>query len=221
MFPYFEGMGRVYTDEELEELKVEINLEIPSVINKAANLNDIVLSKKAYDFIDKSIKEEDVLEEKLSKAPFVYNQNKDKIIVDTSHPDFKYYNFEESIIHEIAHLKDIRNNITNQNLNELVTEMNKAKMYLKNNYTFFRNFLKENESNMTICDIMSVLSDGNLLGDYGHSPEYWKNDVIRINELSANLISAKIIDDVAVRKLLKEIPPLNRLMERCVILWQV
>lgn len=74
---------------------------------------------------------------------------------------------------------------------------------------------------MALCDIMSALSNGKLTGDFGHLSEYWNNDMIVLNELSANLISSEIVNNNVVKNLLEEIPPLKELKEECIKLWQV
>ena len=141
-------------------------------------------------------------------------------MIDPTHKDIKYYNIDESIIHEIVHMKDIRNKITENNYEALNTMVEKSKLYIENNYKYFYNYLQKNSNNMAICDIMSALSNGEMSGDFGHSKEYWNNITI-LNELAANLISSDIVHNNVVENLLNEIPPLKELKKECKKLWQV
>lgn len=210
---------------EIENDRIESNednneLSIPELIRKTAEKNGQTISVEARKFIEENIKEEDIVKQKLTKAPFSYKKSLDKIIVDPTHKDIKYYNIGESIIHEIIHMKDIRNKITENNFESLNNIIKKSKLYIKNNYSYFYNYLKKNGNNMAVCDIISALSNGKMVGDFGHSPEYWK-DVIIINELSANILSASIVGNKAVDKLLEEIPPLKNFKKECENLWKV
>ena len=211
--------------EQIESGKIEGNednneLSTSELIRKTAEKNGQTISVEARKFIEENIKEEDITKQRLKKAPFAYKKDLDKIIVDPTHKDIKHYNVEESIIHEIIHMKDIRNKITENNFDLLNNIIKKSKLYVKNNYSYFYNYLQKNGNNMAVCDIISALSNGKLSGEFGHSPEYWE-DIIIINELSANILSADIVGNKTVDELLEEIPPLKNFKKESKKLWKV
>ncbi len=204
-----------------KDIQSSNDLSIPDLLERTIKEQNQVLNEKAKEFIDKNIKSNDIKEDKALKVPFAYNKLIDKIVINSNHEDIGYYNIDESIIHEVVHMKDIRNKITENNFEKLDTMMLKAKLYIDNNYNYFYKYLQKNSNNMSLCDIMSALSGGKMYGDFGHFPKYWKNDNIVLNELSANLISSSIVGNEAVENLLDEIPPLKNLKEECLKLWQV
>ena len=206
---------------KFSDIEKEDSLSIPNLVDKTLKQQKQTLNKNAEDFINKNLTENDVIQDKLKNAPFAYSKTLDKIVIDLNHEDIDYYNVDESIVHEIIHMKDYRENITNNNFEKLNKLVKSSKLYIDNNYSYFYNYLQRDRNNMALCDIMSALSNGKLSGDFGHFPEYWTSETIVLNELSANLISSKIVGNNNVEKLLDEIPPLKELMEECVKLWRV
>lgn len=211
-----------YKRELKENDKMFLNeLNIPSILEKTIRQQNQILNKNAEIYINNNLTDKDIKQEKLDKVPFTYRKEDDKIIIDPEHKDIVYYNIDESIVHEIIHMKDIREGITDNNLIKLCNIKNKAKMYIDNNYNYFYNYVQKYPDNMAFGDIMSALSKGTLPVGIGHEAKYWKNENIIINELAANLLSSKIIGNNAVDELLEEIPPLKDLREEFVKLWHI
>lgn len=216
---------RDFSRENIEKVtkdnKSDIILQIPNTIEKIAKEQNQVIDEKARNFIDINMNEKDLIVDEMADKPYCYNPSIDKIVINPKHEDISFYDVNESIIHEITHMKDIRNKIIESNYSKLEQLMLKSKMYINNNYNYFYEYLYKNKENMSLCDILSSLSDGRMYGDFGHFPEYWKNNTIILNELSANLISADLMNNKVVEKLLEEIPPLKEIKEECIKLWQV
>ncbi len=218
------NLRRDFSRENVEKVtnsKKDDTLLIPEVLEKTAKKQNQVIPEKAKNFIEQNMKDEDLIIDKSANAPFSYKSSLNKIVVNPDHEDIVYYDVAESSIHEIIHMKDIRNKITESNYARLDDLMLKSRMYVNNNYSYFYDYLNKNKTDMALCDILSGLSGGTLFGDFGHFPEYWKNDTVVLNELSANLISSEIVDNVIVKELLEEIPPLKELKKECMRLWQV
>ena len=195
-------------------------MSIPNILTETAQKHNQSISKQAEEFIDKNIRDNDIIEDLSSRLPFAYDKKRDKIIINKNHNDLAFYQIDEAISHEIVHMKDIRNNITKDNFDLLYDKMNKARLYIQNNYSYFYNYIDKNKMDMSTCDILSALSRGKLLGDFGHTKDYWKNDTIVINELVADLISSRLTDNKVVEDLLKEIPPLKEFRKECMKLWE-
>lgn len=204
-----------------KDINNNTELDIPKIIDKAIKDNNQTINKKAEEFINNNLTENDVIQEKLDRGPFTYRKNDDKIVIDPNHEDIQYYDIDESIVHEIIHMKDIREKITDNNFMTLDEIVERAKVYIHNNYNYFYNYVQRYPENMAFGDIMSALSNGSLPVGIGHPQSYWKNDTIVINELAANLLSSEIVGNQAVDELLEEIPPLKKLREECMKLWHI
>ncbi len=209
---------------KVNELQNQIDgsrMEIPDIINEVSESNNQSINENARKFIEDTITANDIIMDIKNKWPLYLDSKLRKIIINPKHPDLKYYRIDESIVHEIIHLKDISNNIVKDNYNTLQPILKKARMYIDNNKSFFYDFLEKNKGDMAIGDIFSALTDGKLKGDFGHKSEYWKNDTIVLQELSANILSSYIIGNKSVDKLLEDIPPLKKLQKEFLKLWQI
>lgn len=196
-------------------------LAVPDVINKIVKEQKQTLNVKAKDFINKYLKNGDTMIDIKAKHALSYSKTMDKIVINNLHDDFKYYQIDESIVHEIVHMRDIREKIVVNNMELLEPILKKAEIYINNNNSFFNNFMNENKENMAFCDILSALSNGKLEGNFGHKSEYWLKNETKLNELAANIVSANLTDNKAVSKLLKEIPPLKDIEKEFIRLWGI
>ena len=202
------------------DIKQNNELDIPQIIDKTIKANNQTINKRAEEFINKNLTDDDIIQDKLERGPFTYRRNDDKIVIDPNHKDISYYNIDESIVHEIIHMKDIREKITDSNFITLDDITERAKLYINNNYSYFYNYARKYED-MAFGDILSALSNGRLPVKVGHKPKYWVNDTTVINELAANLLSSEIVGNSAVEELLNEIPPLRELRKECMKLWHI
>lgn len=210
-----------YKVNELQNQIESSKMEIPNVLNEVSQKYNQTINENAKKFIDKTISDSDIIIDIRNEKALYTDTKLKKIVINPKHDDMKYYKIDESIIHEIIHLKDLKNNIVVENYSKMESILKKAKMYTDNNKTFFYNFLKENETDMATCDILSALTKGELKGDFGHTLEYWKNDTIILQEIAANMLSSYIIGNKKIDKLLKEIPPLKELRKECLKLWGI
>ena len=206
---------------ELQNQIESSKMEIPNVLNEISQKYNQTINENAKEYIDKTISDNDIIIDIQNEKALYTDTKLKKIVINPKHSDIKYYKIDESIIHEIIHLKDLKNNIVVENYSKMESILKKAKMYTDNNKTFFYNFLKENETDMATCDILSALTKGELKGDFGHTLEYWKNDTIILQEIAANMLSSYIIGNKKIDKLLKEIPPLKELRKECLKLWGI
>lgn len=217
-------LRRDFTRENVEKIKYKsrTELDIPNIFKDIANKNNQEFNEEIIHFIDNNIVENDIkIDYNKKGVPFAYDISLDKIVINPNHEDIEYYPIPETLAHEVVHLKDIRNNIIDSNYELLDNILNKAKLYIDNNTSYYYNFIDKYGDDMSICDVLSALSKGKITGDFGHSKEYWKDDYIILRELSSNLISSKLSKNGTIEKLLEEIPPLKILREECLKLWEV
>ena len=146
-----------------------------------------------------------------------YSIDDDKIYINPNHPDFKYYDLSESLTHEIIHMIDIRNNISNK-LN-IDNELRRARLQIDIDEDKYINMLSSSkyEDNMTLSDIFSAITNGKISGNYMHPSKYWIEDSARIEkELSANIMSAYLNKN---QDTLNIIDSINGLKEKVVKLY--
>lgn len=205
-----------YQVENVE--KTRYNLDIPKInkevkqILKGAKLNSKV--KKLFNkyLIDTNVE----LDSKLN-APMRYSIDKDKIFINPEHQDFKYYDLSESLTHEIIHMIDTRNNISDK-LN-IDNELRRARQNIDINKKKYINILSssEYEDNMTLSDIFSAITDGDVTGNFGHRKEYWLQDITRAKkEISANIMSAYLTNNKQTLNVLDSIEDMKKIKSKVV-----
>lgn len=143
--------------------------------------------------------------------------NDDKIYINPTHPDFKYYDLSESLSHEIIHMIDIRNKVSDK-LN-IYNELRRARLQIDIDKDKYINMLSNSkyEDNMTLSDIFSAVTNGKIAGNYMHSSEYWLKDITRVEkELSANIMSAYLNNNKDTLDILDSIKGLKEIKEKVV-----
>ena len=146
-----------------------------------------------------------------------YNTGKDKILVNPEHPDFKYYDLQESFTHEIIHMIDYRNNISKSlNINN---ELRRAKFVIDTDEDKYIEMFKSSkyEDNMTLGDIFSAITNGKITGNVAHDTDYWNKDERLVNmELSANIMSAYLTNNKDTLEIINSINVLKEIKEKVV-----
>lgn len=220
-------LRRDYTRERVVSSKIDKTkankndiIEIPEALNKVIREQNI--NEKTETLFNKYLIEENVIIDSSNSKPMYYSQDKDKIIINLEHNDLKYYKLDQALSHEIIHMLDKRNNIVNNSRDFIIEKLNKAKLYIKNNYSYYYGIMNNEEysSNMALSDIFSYLTDGKLKGDFGHSLEYWANDDIIANETLANILSSYITDDNKLFEIIDDIKPLKDLKEEMINIYE-
>lgn len=203
----------IYLPLEKEE-KTEYNLDIPK-INKEVKqiLGDTKLNKNVKRLFNKYLTNNNVIIDEDNKKIMYYDINQDKIVINPNHKDFNKYDLSEALSHEIIHLIEKRNKLTESV--DIDSYINKAQTEINLNAQKYIDMFKDNRyaDNMTLSDIFSSLTFDNIAGKIGHDYDYWYDiDNIK-SELSANIMSAyinnnadtlNIIDSISVLKDIKK-----------------
>lgn len=149
-----------------------------------------------------------------------YSANRDKIIINPKHSDFRYYDLSESLSHEIIHMIDIRNNISNKL--SINNELRRARLQIDIDENKYVNMLSSSkyEDNMTLSDIFSAITNGKISGNYMHTSRYWLEDTTRVEkELSANIMSAYLTNNKDTLEIINSISGLKEIKEKVVKLY--
>ena len=201
--------------------RTEYNLDIPKISKDIKQvLSNTKLNSNVRRLFNRYLTSNNAEIDNNLNVPMRYSIDDDKIYINTSHPDFKYYDLSESLSHEIIHMIDIRNNISNK-LN-IGNELRRTRLQINIEEDKYINMLSSNKykNNMTLSDIFSAVTNGKITGNYGHDSNYWSKDVMRTEkELSANIMSAYLNKNKDTLDVIDSIGSLKEIKEKVVKLF--
>lgn len=198
--------------------KTEYNLDIPKISKEIKQvLNNVKLNSNIKKLFNKYLTPENAEIDNTLDVPMRYNIDKDKILINPNHSEFKYYDLQESLSHEIIHMIDTRNNISDS-LN-IENELRRTRLSIDIDSDKYINMLNSNryEDNMTLGDIFSAVTNGKITGNFGHNKDYWLEDITRIEkEIYANIMAAYLNNNKDTLDILDSIPGLKEIKEKVV-----
>lgn len=201
--------------------KTEYNLDIPKISKDVKQvLSNTKLNSNVKKLFNRYLTSNNAKIDNNLNVPMRYSIDDDKIYINPNHPDFKYYDLSESLSHEIIHMIDIRNNISDK-LN-IDNELRRARLQIDIDEDKYIKMLSSSkyEDNMTLSDIFSAITNGKISGNYMHSSKYWINDSTRIEkELSANIMSAYLNKNQDTLNIINSINGLKQIKEKVVKLY--
>ncbi len=201
--------------------KTEYNLDIPKISKDVKQvLNNTKLNSNVKRLFNRYLTSDNAKINNSLNVPMRYSIDDNKIYINPSHPDFKYYDLSESLSHEIIHMIDIRNNISDK-LN-IDNELRRARLQIDIDEDKYIKMLSSSkyEDNMTLSDIFSAITNGKISGNYMHSNKYWIEDSTRIEkELSANIMSAYLNKNQDTLNVINSINGLKQIKEKVVKLY--
>ncbi len=198
--------------------KTEYNLDIPKISKDIKQvLNNTKLNSNVKRLFNRYLTSDNAKIDNNLNVPMRYSVSDDKIYINPNHPDFKYYDLSESLSHEIIHMIDIRNNISDK-LN-IDNELRRTRLQIDIDEDKYINMLSSSkyEDNMSMGDIFSAITNGKITGNYGHDTNYWIKDNSRIEkELSANIMSAYLTNNKDTLDVIDNIQGLKEIKEKVV-----
>lgn len=201
--------------------KTEYNLDIPKISKDIKQvLSNTKLNLNVKRLFNKYLTSNNAKINNNLNVPMRYSIDDDKVYINPNHPDFKYYDLSESLIHEVIHMIDIRNNISDK-LN-IDNELRRTRLQIDIDEDKYINMLSSSkyEDNMTLSDIFSAITNGKISGNYMHSSKYWIKDSTRIEkELSANIMSAYLNKNQDTLNIINSINGLKQIKEKVVKLY--
>lgn len=201
--------------------KTEYNLDIPKISKDIKQvLSNTKLNSSVKRLFNKYLTGNNAKIDNNLNVPMRYSIDDDKIYINPNHSDFKYYDLSESLSHEIIHMIDIRNNISDK-LN-IDNELRRARLQIDIDKDKYIKMLSSSkyEDNMTLSDIFSAVTNSKISGSYNHSSKYWLEDVTRIEkELSANIMSAYLTNNKDTLDIINSISGVKEIKEKVVKLY--
>ena len=200
-----------------KEEKTEYNLDIPKISKEIKQiLGNTKLNSKVKRLFDKYLTKDNVLIDTSNKKPMYYSIDNDKIIINPNHKDFNKYDLSEALSHEIIHLIEKRNKLTDKiNIQDNIS---KAQTEIILNSQKYIDMFKDNKyaDNMTLSDMFSSLTFDNIAGNIGHDYDYWYDiDNIK-SELSANIMSAYLNNNTDTLNIINSISALKNIKKEVV-----
>lgn len=198
--------------------KTEYNLDIPKISKDIKQvLSNTKLNPNVKRLFNKYLTSNNAKIDNNLNVPMQYSVSDDKIYINPNHSDFRYYDLSESLSHEIIHMIDIRNNISDK-LN-IDNELRRTRLQIDIDEDKYIKMLSSSkyEDNMTLSDIFSAITNGKITGNYGHDTNYWLKDNTRIEkELSANIMSAYLTNNQDTLYVIDNIQGLKEIKEKVV-----
>lgn len=196
----------------------EYNVDIPKISKDVKQiLSSTKLNNKVKRLFNKYLTQDNIILDNSNKKPMYYDMNQDKMIINPKHIDFSKYNLSESLTHEIIHMIDTRNNISDK-LN-IDNELRRAELYININSNKYNKLFNDNKyaKNMTLSDIFSAITNNKVVEKIGHDTSYWMEDNSRVTkEISANIMSAYLNDNKDTLDVINEINSLKQIKEKVV-----
>ena len=129
---------------------------------------------RMVELVDKYASDEFVVIDETSEHAFAYDPDTDTIRINTTHPQYPYYDYKEVMLHELAHRIDQNEfgSPMNAGFSNSITE---AEKYLMENAEQYRKMFEpggELEYNSLISDIMGCITDNSIVGGASHDSQY-------------------------------------------------
>lgn len=211
----------MYLPSVEKQEKTEYNLDIPKISKDIKQvLSNTKLNPNVKRLFNKYLTSNNAKIDNNLNVPMRYSVSDDKIYINLNHSDFRYYDLSESLSHEIIHMIDIRNNISDK-LN-IDNELRRTRLQIDIDEDKYIKMLSSSkyEDNMTLSDIFSAITNSKISGNYNHSNRYWLEDTTRIEkELSANIMSAYLTNNKDTLDIINSISGLKEIKEKVVKLY--
>lgn len=206
----------VSTVEKQEKNKYN-DLEIPKINKEVSQLlKNTKLNNKVRKLFNKYLIDDNIIIDNTDTKFMYYDIDKDKIIINNKHIDSLNYDLAESLTHEIIHLIDIRNKISEKI--DITSELRRAEFNILNDDKYLEMFKQEKyANNMTLSDIFSAVTNNKVVGNIGHYSKYWNEDITRVKkEISANIMSAYLNNNKDTLKVINSIKSLKEIKNKVV-----
>ena len=185
-------------------------------MKKTKILKNTKLNNKVRKLFNKYLIDDNIIIDNTDTKFMYYDIDKDKIIINNKHIDSLNYDLAESLTHEIIHLIDIRNKISEKI--DITSELRRAEFNILNDDKYLKMFKQEKyANNMTLSDIFSAVTNNKVVGNIGHYSKYWNEDITRVKkEISANIMSAYLNNNKETLKVINSIKSLKEIKNKVV-----
>lgn len=137
------------------------------------------------------------VEDQELKVPFAYLPNEDIIKYNSKAPNIELYDMDYVFSHEITHRMDFLQ-YNSWKDERFLQEIEKCRQKVYDKRDEVQEWFQENgkyEYSFAISDIISALSEGEIIVPVGHKKSYWKsNPKVQAMEIFANLSSIDVLE---------------------------
>ncbi len=157
--------------------------------------------------------------DKNSVEPMYYDPNKYEIVMNPDHSSFSDIDFPAAIAHEAAHKMDYEYLHSHKD-KDFANAVSDASDKVTTDSERFSKLLKKEEyyDNMTIGDVISALSEGELNEGYYHEKDYWSQKGSKELEIFADMFSSLATEDeIALNFIKSEFPGIFEAFNKLVL----
>ena len=206
----------IYLPSVEKEDKREYNLDIPKINEEVRKiLENTKLNSRARKLFNRYLTRENTEINNNLDVAMRYSINKNKILINPMHRDFKYYDLQKSLTHEIAHMIDIRNNI---NIKNITGDIRRSRIDILANEEEYKNIfnIEKFANNMELSDVFSAITKNQIAGNYIHDNKYWADSLNVEREIKANIVTAYITKNKEFMNIIRNIKSLNNLKDEVI-----
>lgn len=201
----------MYLPVEKQDQAEYNDLEIPRISKEVKQiLGDTKLNKNVKRLFDKLLTKKNIKIDNDNKKVMYYDIDEDKIIINPQHEDFKQYNLQEALTHEIVHMIDTRNKLLASNKN-LYSNIRSVGIEVNANIEKYQELFKNDEYFYDLCsgDTIGLLTGNRVKTFYYHPIGYTniEEDIVTNIEtayLTNNKIALKLFEGDETLKKLKD-----------------
>lgn len=127
---------------------------------------------------------------------YAYSEKLDAFLYNTLHPNFKFYDFNESYSHELSHYLDYHffKSFENKNFIKCIEENTYSIEYVESSLKKYHIDLMDFKQNKEISDIISAITLNKINLKAGHATPYWQKKGNREKEVFVNLFNLEVQD---------------------------
>lgn len=158
------------------------------------------------DLVEKYSNDDFVVLDELCEHAFAYDLNTDTVVINPQHPLYEYYDYRETMIHELAHRID-RNEFgspMNTGFTDAIAKSEKKLMENADRYNKLFIPGGKMEYNNLISDIVGCLTDNAIVGNAYHESQYIGIPGYCELEVFADMFAAIYQGDNATVEFIKE-----------------
>ena len=173
-------------------------------------------SKEVVRIVDKYDKNKKIKIDYLNEKPFRFSTSQNKVLVNPNHAEFNDYNIREAIMHEIAHMVDINNNISKDS--KLITRIEDLNQILLKRKDELNMILESDKykDNIFVSDLFAGITKNDIRGYWAHPTAYWNNNSDRFYEIVANIETIYLKKDKNAINLINTIPEFKEIFKEVI-----
>lgn len=205
-----------WKEQHVDGKQTDEKLAVSSVVKEIQPLIDNSnVNEQTQKLFDKYLTEENVCIDKNNKNILYYDRNSGKIVVNPNHELWAYYDSVKAFTHEIVHFIDDQEGISYQVFKMLPDNIQSAKEIILSDFKKYNDLFNNDEisNNISLSDIFANVTENKIFGNFMHEENYWNKLGNKELELTADLLTVHLTNDVNAIKIIEQINPLKEIYE--------